>query len=286
MRPSGIPVSNSLRIASVRYGACSGVSTMPGMDDVAADLVAGELDGQRLGQGDQRALGGGVGVLGAREAGERRHRAHVDDGAAAGALQMRDAVLGHPEHRLEVDRHDAVPPALVGLEHGAVAVLPQHAGVVVEDVQRAEAPHALVDHALHVGLDARRRRRRRAPRRRPCSIRAAVSFAAAASMSATTTRAPSSAKSTAVSRPMPMPPPVINATFPARRPLIRSSRSCAPAPSRSRPGRTPAARGARCAGSARPRRSPNAARATFERSSSRDRPRAASWAPAGSVASS
>ena len=30
MRPSGMPVSNSLRIASVRYGACSGVSTMPG----------------------------------------------------------------------------------------------------------------------------------------------------------------------------------------------------------------------------------------------------------------
>ena len=30
MRPSGMPVSNSLRIASVRYGACSGVSTIPG----------------------------------------------------------------------------------------------------------------------------------------------------------------------------------------------------------------------------------------------------------------
>src|SRR2546426_654313 len=30
MRPSGMPVSNSLRIASVRYGAWSGVSTMPG----------------------------------------------------------------------------------------------------------------------------------------------------------------------------------------------------------------------------------------------------------------
>src|SRR3989442_10970074 len=29
MRPSGMPVSNSLRIASVRYGAWSGVSTMP-----------------------------------------------------------------------------------------------------------------------------------------------------------------------------------------------------------------------------------------------------------------
>ena len=68
-------------------------------------------------------------------------------------LQVRDAVLGHPEHRLEVDGHHAVPPALVGLQHRAVAVLPEHAGVVVEHVERAEAPHALVDHALHVGLE-------------------------------------------------------------------------------------------------------------------------------------
>src|SRR4030095_13192087 len=150
-------------------------------------------------------------------------------------------MLGHPEHRLEVDRHHPVPPAVVGLEHRAVAVLPQDAGVVVEHVERAEAPHALADHALHVGLErdvaddierlAHALAAARAPPP-PWRPRAAVSFAAPASMSATTTRAPSSAKSTAVSRPMPMPPPVMNAAFPARRPLLRSSRSCAPAPSR------------------------------------------------------
>src|SRR5688572_1383462 len=33
-----------------------------GMNDVAADLVLRELDGQRLRQRDERALGGGVGV--------------------------------------------------------------------------------------------------------------------------------------------------------------------------------------------------------------------------------
>src|SRR6266403_4532774 len=84
------------------------------VDHIAADLVAGELDRQRLGQRDQSALRRRISVLRPREAGQRRDRAHVDDRAPAGALQMRDPVLGHPEDRLQIDRHDAIPPPVVG----------------------------------------------------------------------------------------------------------------------------------------------------------------------------
>src|SRR5881397_3903268 len=57
------------------------------------------------------------------------------------------------------------------------------------------------------------------------STRATVPFAASGSMSATTIRAPSSAKSVAVSRPIPIPAPVMRATLPASRPLIARPRS-------------------------------------------------------------
>jgi hypothetical protein len=66
--------------------------------------------------------------------------------------RMRDAVLGDPEDALEVDRHDAIPPLVVRLQHRTVAILPQHPGVVVEHVQRSEAPRALGDHPLDVGF--------------------------------------------------------------------------------------------------------------------------------------
>jgi hypothetical protein len=66
---------------------------------------------------------------------------------------MRDAVLRHPEDGLQVDAHHSLPPAVVGLQHRAVAVLPEDARVVVEDVERAEAMGRLVDHPLDVGLE-------------------------------------------------------------------------------------------------------------------------------------
>src|SRR3990172_8495829 len=115
----------------------------PGVDDVAADPVLAELDRQRLGQGDQGALRGGVGVLGSGEADQGGDGAHVDDGAAAGLLQVRDAVLGDPEDRLEVDGHDAVPLAGVGLEHRAVAVLPEDPPPVVKGLERPQTPDSL-----------------------------------------------------------------------------------------------------------------------------------------------
>jgi hypothetical protein len=56
---------------------------------------------------------------------------------------------------------------------------------------------------------------RRARPRRLCRR-----FAGPTSISAMTTLAPSSAKRSAVARPMPPPPPVMNATFPASRAMI------------------------------------------------------------------
>src|SRR5215471_14932862 len=66
---------------------------------------------------------------------------------------MRDAVLGHPEHALEIDAHDAVPLRTVRLQHGPVLVLPEDARVVVQNVEGTEAARPLLDHSLHVLLD-------------------------------------------------------------------------------------------------------------------------------------
>src|SRR5207247_10083941 len=66
--------------------------------------------------------------------------------------QVGDAVLHHEERPLQVDRLHAVPVGLLGVEDRLVLVLPEDAGVVVEDVEPAEALHAGGDHALHVGL--------------------------------------------------------------------------------------------------------------------------------------
>src|SRR5438552_93753 len=125
----------------------------PRMNDVAPDPVLCELDRQRLGQRDERALGGGVRVLGACEADERRDRAHQDHRATAGAPELRDPVLRHPEGGLEVDGDHAVPRRLVRLQHRAIAVFPEHAGVVIEDVEPAEVARAVLDHATDVPLD-------------------------------------------------------------------------------------------------------------------------------------
>ena len=151
MRPSGMPVLNSTLSSGVRYGACSGVSTIPGWmmleriwslaNWMASDLLS-----------EMRAPFAAVYASCARVK-PASAETDEDDGAAAGLLEMRDAVLGDPEHALEVDGHDAVPLRAVGLEHRAVLVLPQDTRVVVEDVERAEALHALVDHPLHVLFD-------------------------------------------------------------------------------------------------------------------------------------
>src|SRR5215470_6657025 len=66
---------------------------------------------------------------------------------------MRNAVLSHPEHALEIDAHDAVPLGAVRLQHGPVLVLPKDARVVIQDVEGTEAARPILDHSLHVLLD-------------------------------------------------------------------------------------------------------------------------------------
>src|SRR5215813_11037071 len=66
---------------------------------------------------------------------------------------MWDAVLGHPEHALEIDAHDAVPLGTVRFQHGPVLVLPEDARVVIQDVEGTEAARPFLDHSLHVLLD-------------------------------------------------------------------------------------------------------------------------------------
>src|SRR2546425_631770 len=70
-----------------------------------------------------------------------------------GAPELGDPVLRHPEGGLEVDGDHAVPPLLVRLQHRSVTVLPQHARIVVEDVEPAEVAGAVGDHAADVRLD-------------------------------------------------------------------------------------------------------------------------------------
>ena len=122
------------------------------MDDVAPDVVPGELDRQGLGEGDEGALGRGVGVLGHGEPAECRDGANVDDGSAARSDQVGNAEFRDEEGALEVDGHDPVPVRLCCLGHGPIPILPQDAGVVVEDVQGAEFLHPGVDHPLDVAL--------------------------------------------------------------------------------------------------------------------------------------
>src|SRR5258708_7531398 len=77
------------------------------------------------------------GVGGARrrphQPGDRRH---VDDGAAAGRPELRDAVLAAEEHAVEIDRVDATPLLEAGLLDGADGADP---GIVDDDIEPAES---------------------------------------------------------------------------------------------------------------------------------------------------
>src|SRR5207302_2235906 len=122
-------------------------------DDVAAHVLARELDRERPGEGDERALRRRVRVLREGEAAERGDGADVDDRAATGTDQMRDAMLRDEERPFQVDRLHAVPVVLGRLEDGAVAVFPEDAGVVVEDVERAETLDGRPDDSLDITFE-------------------------------------------------------------------------------------------------------------------------------------
>src|SRR3990172_705665 len=133
------------------YGLHRGVGE-PRVDAVGADPVRGELHGEVASERDHRALAGRVGVLRDGVSEQRRGRTDVDDGTAAGLDQLRNAVLADPDDAFQVDRHHAVQDGLVGLQDAHVPVSPEHAGVVVEDVERSEALDRALDRPAHLAL--------------------------------------------------------------------------------------------------------------------------------------
>ena len=186
---------------------------------VGPDARLRAVERQALREHDDARLGGAVRrVVGDRpQPGDRGGR---HDRAAAALQEVRPQRLGDEVDALEVDRELAVPVVL-GEVVGRAG--DRDAGVVDDDVDAAER----LDAAVHAGRDVRAAgdvhvdavavRARRADLRR--GLRAV-----SPRRSATATRAPSSAKRSAVARPIPDPPPVTSATFPSSLPMSRSFR--------------------------------------------------------------
>src|SRR5882724_13134652 len=65
---------------------------------------------------------------------------------------MRDAVLGDPEDRFQIDCDDSFPMYVVGFQYGPIAVFPQDPGIVIEDVQGFVGLNALLYQTFDVGL--------------------------------------------------------------------------------------------------------------------------------------
>ncbi len=123
------------------------------MDAVRSDPLRPELHGEVPRERDDRALAGRVGVLRDRVPEQRRGGPDVHDSSSSAGDQVRDPVLADPEHPLQVDREHAIPDVLVGLEDGHVAIAPQDARVVVQDVERAESLDRALDRLAHLVLD-------------------------------------------------------------------------------------------------------------------------------------
>ena len=189
------------------------VSMKPGRHAVDGDVAAADLLRQRLGEADQRRLGGGVvGLAGVAAAAD--HRGDLDDAAVARLHHAAQHRLRQPEHGLEVGLDDRVPLLVL---HPQQQVVARDAGVVdqdrdrrrscdsiaaergvdrrgVGDVERA-CPSPAMPASASVRARSSPRRRRWSPCRRPSRR-----------------RAPSAS---AIARPMPRVAPVTSATCPA-----------------------------------------------------------------------
>ncbi len=120
------------------------------MYGVGADVVGRVLDCGGLGQYANSALGCVIfraGVVGGDDA---ELGGYVDDGAAASLSHFGNGCLRSKEDALSVDVHDALP-VLDGRVFDRASGA-SDAGVVDENVQRAEAGHGLCDCALPVGF--------------------------------------------------------------------------------------------------------------------------------------
>ena len=118
---------------------------------VHAHALTGELHPQLPRQREHRALRGRIGDLrrgGAEDGDEARD---VDHRAAAPLQQVRDPVLAAEEDAARVDGLHAIPRLGRGVQDRRV-VVGRDPGVVVEDVDAAEALRRRVHHRLDVGL--------------------------------------------------------------------------------------------------------------------------------------
>ena len=119
----------------------------PGHDRVAGDPVAAALHRQRPRQAEDARLRRRV--AGLAEAAERPcDRRHVDDPAPLALLHVRPDRLGAVEAAREVDAQVALPE--VGVLVVELADVVERAGVVDQDVDRAELLDDAVDRLLHL----------------------------------------------------------------------------------------------------------------------------------------
>ena len=183
----------------------SGVRTKPGQITLARTPCLAPSLATTLAQADQAVLGGDVGRLEHRCL-LRVHRAHVDDAAAAaGLVHVRQAGLGREEGAVEVDRQHLLP---VGVAELLDRMDDLDAGVADQDVDAAErgddvaATPALTASSLQTSIATP------IALPPPARISAAVASAAALFRSAMATLAPSRAKVSAISLPMPLAAPV------------------------------------------------------------------------------
>ena len=140
------------------------------------------------------------------EAGEQH------DCARAARTHLTCGLAHHEEGAAHIDAHDMLEVLDRGLEHRAARA--QHAGAGDRDVHVAERTPR--------GLEGASTTVRSSPvspsiasAQRPIrSMRSAAAAAAPGVQSSTATSAPRSARVSAVSRPMPEPPPVTNAVLP------------------------------------------------------------------------
>ena len=123
----------------------------PRAERVDAHALARELHAELLRHREHGALRGGVGDLRRRGTEDRDERRDVDHRAAAPLEQVRDPVLAAEEDALRVDVLDALPRLDARVENGRV-VARRDAGVVVEDVDAAEALGGRGAHRAHVVL--------------------------------------------------------------------------------------------------------------------------------------
>ena len=189
----------------------SGVSTGPGTERVHAHALARELHAELAAHRQHGPLRRRVGDLRGGRAEDRHEARDVDHRATAPLEQVGDPVLAAEEDAARVDRLHAVPGLDRRVEHRGV-VVGRDAGVVVEDVDAAEALRGLRATSLRTSSSSATftLTANASPEQSPT-----VSSAASRFMSAAHTFAPSSVKRIAASRPMPPPAPVITQTFPS-----------------------------------------------------------------------